>query len=100
MKIFSTFLLVTGLSFGAEMTGWISDSSCGAGNANASAASRDCAKRCIKDGSAPVFVSEKEGKVYHLANADLAKPHLDYKVKISGDVKDGKLVIAKIAQAK
>ena len=47
-----------------------------------------------------MFVSEKEGKVYNLANADLAKPHLDYKVKISGDVKDGKLVIAKIAQAK
>ena len=46
------------------------------------------------------FVTEKEGKVFRLTNGDLAKTHLDSKVKITGDVKDGKLMIAKIVDVK
>ena len=100
MKLFTSFLFVTTMAFSAEMTGWISDASCGAGNGNGSESARECAKRCIKDGAAPVFVTEKEGKVYRLANSDMAKTHLDSKVKITGDVKDGKLSIAKIIDIK
>ena len=57
----------------AEFRGWISDASCGAGNAASNQAARECAERCIKGGSAPVFVTEKEQNVYKLTNADLAK---------------------------
>ena len=39
---------------------------CGASNASSSAEARECAKRCIKDGAAPVFVSEADKKVYKL----------------------------------
>jgi len=61
------------------MTGWISDSSCGAANAKGNAESRECAKSCLKNGSTPVFVSDADQKVYKVAGKDV-KEHLDYKV--------------------
>ena len=100
MKLLTTFLCLGAVSFGMELTGWISDASCGAGNGNGSAGSRACAKSCIKDGSAPVLVTDGDGKVYHFTNGDLAKTHFDAKVKITGDIKDGKLIIAKIVDVK
>ncbi len=100
MKIFSTlslgFALVAGSAFGAEMKGWISDASCGAGNANSSAAARECTANCIKGGAAPVFVTEKDGKVFQLSNQEEAKKHLKGKVAITGEVKGDKIVVAKI----
>ncbi len=52
--------LFTVTSLAADMTGYISDSKCGAkGEKDAHA---DCAVKCVKGGAAPVFVSD--GKVY------------------------------------
>ena len=79
------------------MTGWISDASCGASNANDSAASRECAKNCLNNGAAPVFVSE--GKVYKVAGKVDVKKHVDYKVKVTGDVKGDTVTITEIAKA-
>lgn len=83
-----------------EFKGWISDSTCGAGNASSNKSARDCAERCIKEGSAPVFVTEKEQNVYKVNNADLAKKHLQGKVQISGEVKGDTIHIAKIVAIK
>jgi len=68
-RIVLAFLLVLSLfavtSFAAEMTGYISDSKCGAkGEKDAHA---DCAVKCVKGGAAPVFVSN--GKVYKIDDA-------------------------------
>lgn len=84
----------------AEFKGWISDASCGAGNAGSNQAARDCAERCIKSGAAPVFVTEKEQNVYKVSNADLAKAHLKGKVQITGELKGDTLHIAKIVDIK
>lgn len=84
----------------AEFTGWISDASCGAGNAGSNQAARDCAERCIKGGAAPVFVTEKDQTVYKLHNGDLAKQHLKGKVQVTGELKGDTLHVAKIVDIK
>lgn len=102
-KLLQAFV-VAGLAVGsaaaAEMTGWISDSICGAGNAGSNKAERECADRCIKNGAAPVFVSEKDQKVYQVSDAALAKKHLQGKVKVSGDIKGDTITIANIVDIK
>ncbi len=60
---------------------------------------RECAKRCIKDGASPVFVSEADKKVYKLAGKANAKDHLDHKVQISGDVKGDTITVTEIKKA-
>ncbi len=80
----------------AEMTGWISDSACGKANASSKASARECAQRCIREGASPVFVSEKDQKVYKVQDAALAKQHLKGKVMVSGTLHGDVLQIAKI----
>ena len=94
----AAFLLTTALASGATMTGYISDSQCGVSNGNGSKESRTCAKDCIKNGASPVFVSEKDQKVYKLAGKDV-KSHLDYKVTITGDVKGDTITVADVQKA-
>ncbi|HEU0119384.1 MAG TPA: hypothetical protein VFQ91_02590 [Bryobacteraceae bacterium] len=100
--LFSAFavLALASMAPGAEFTGWISDASCGAGNAGSNQAARDCADRCIKGGAAPVFVTEKEQNVYKVNNAELAKQHLKGKVQVTGELKGDTLHIAKIIDVK
>lgn len=87
------------LAGSSTMTGWISDASCGAGNASSKAESRDCAERCIKDGAAAVFVSEADQKVYKISDKAKVLPHIKYKVKVSGEVKGDTLNITDIKKA-
>jgi hypothetical protein len=99
-KLTATWVLAAAVSFGGELTGWISDATCGAANAKADSGSRECAKSCIKGGAAPVFVSDQGGKVYKLAGkVEEAKAHLDYKVKVRGEVKGDTFVIDGIGKA-
>lgn len=94
----SSLVLAAAPLAAGEFTGWISDSSCGAGNASGEAANRDCAERCLKNGSTPVLVTDGDGKVLKLAGkVDLA--HLRYKVKVSGDLKGETLTVKTIAKA-
>jgi hypothetical protein len=86
-QIVLAFVLVLSLfavtSLAAEMTGFISDSKCGAkGEKDAHA---DCAVKCVKGGAAPVFVSD--GKVYKIDDAAKVQDHVGHKVTITGEVK-------------
>ena len=83
----------------AEWKGWLSDSSCGASNANGEAASRYCTERCIKEGATPVLVTDGDGKVLKLVGKVDLKAHLRHKVKITGDLKGEILTIKSIAKA-
>ena len=94
----ATLLLAAAMASGATMTGWISDASCGAANAKGDAESRECTKSCLKSGAAPVFVSDADHKVYKLAGKDV-KAHLDYKVKVTGDVKGDTLTVQDVKKA-
>ena len=81
------------------MTGWISDASCGAGNAGSKAESRECAERCIKGGAAPVLVTDADNKVYKLAGKFDALQHIKHKVQVSGTVKGDTLTVTEIKKA-
>ncbi|HYO81350.1 MAG TPA: hypothetical protein VES20_08125 [Bryobacteraceae bacterium] len=99
-KLTATAILAAGMALGGEMTGWISDASCGAANAKPDAASRECTRNCLKGGAAPVFVSDNGGKVFKLAGkVDAAKTHVDYKVKIKGQVKGDTLTVESVGKA-
>ena len=100
-----TFFLFSGIALlslsasAAELTGWISDSACGASNASSEVASRECAERCLKNGSSAVFVTEKDQKVYKIAGSAKVMEHLKGKVKVTGEVKGDTITISKIADA-
>jgi hypothetical protein len=102
MKNTLLVVLSFGLAMAGEsktMTGWISDATCGAGNAGAAQAQRDCAKRCLGEGEAAVFVSDGDQKVYKLANAPQAKEHLKTKVRVTGTVEGETLKVSKLEDA-
>ena len=100
-KMLLSVLLPIAMSAGnVTMTGWISDAACSSGNASSAAAKRDCAKRCIESGEAPVFVDEKDQKVYKVSDAAKAKAHLAGKVKVTGSVKGDMFTLAAIEDVK
>lgn len=75
-------------------TGYISDSHCGAkGNSEGHA---DCAKKCVKNGYAPVFVVGD--KVYTINNPKKVSHYIGDKVTITGTITDDKLDIEKISK--
>jgi len=53
-----------------KITGWISDSMCGAKHAGSGAA---CVKKCIEGGMAPVFVDAAKKEVWTIDNPDAVK---------------------------
>ena len=68
----------------STMSGWISDSMCGAKHAGSGAA---CVKKCIDGGMQPVFVSEKDKAVLKIDNPDAVKSSMyGSKVKVKGTV--------------
>ena len=54
----------------SKITGYISDSMCGAKHAGTGA---ECVKKCIEGGMKPVFVSEKDKAVWTIDNPDAVK---------------------------
>ena len=97
-KTFLMVLMPVGLAMAGEstITGWISDSACTTGNAGASQAQRDCAKRCLEGGEAAVLVADGDQKVYKLVNAPQAKEHLKTKVRVTGSVEGDTLKVSKL----
>ncbi len=92
------FVVVAMAAPASTMTGWVSDSKCGAkGN---SAAHASCAKACVKGGEKAVFVSDKDGKVYAINNQDSVKDHVGDHVKVSATAKGDSLQISKVEAAK
>lgn len=101
MKKLALVVVVSALSaMGAEMTGYISDAQCGARNANSSAESQECAKSCVKNGSPAVFVSEKDQKVYKVADQSKLLKHVGEKVVVDATISGDNLTIASLKPAK
>ena len=67
---------------GESLTGWISDSKCGAKGANADHAA--CAKKCVEAGEKPVFVSDKDQKIVPIDNPDAVSGQVGQHVQVSG----------------
>ncbi len=92
-------MLFIAAASGATMKGWISDASCGAGNANAKKESRDCAERCIKSGAAPVLVSDGDNKVYKMTGNVKVDSHLQHKVQVTGEIEGDTITVTSIKAA-
>jgi len=94
-------------AFSATLTGMISDSMCGASHAkmmemhkDAKMTDRDCTLACVKGGGKFVFVSD--GKVYTIANQNLAAltTYAGQNVSVTGDVKGDTITVSKVAPKK
>ena len=113
------FIAVVGLSVasfasllaapGNTIVGYISDTKCATSGAKAKtaaewiqpAAFEDCVKKCVKEGSAAVFVTE-DNKILKLDTASAAKieQYLGHKVSVTGKVEGTTLKIDTITALK
>jgi len=96
-KLVGLFALAGISAFGAEITGLVGDSSCGAKHADASEKSVACAKRCLDRGDQAVLVT-KDGKVYKIDSASQAKAKgfAGKTVTVNGQITDDTITIASI----
>jgi len=93
-------------AFAAEYTGYLSDEQCANSGAKSKtaaewikpAAFESCVKKCVKAGSAVVFVTEDNKIVKIDANSmEKVEPQLGHKVKVTGKIEDGTLKIDSIS---
>ena len=92
-----------------QLTGYVSDEQCASHSSKAAKATdwidpkafESCAQKCVKKGSAIVFVTE-DNKVLKLDadSTEKASGHLGHRVSVTGKVENGTLKIEKIASIK
>lgn len=80
-------------AMGAEWTGAISESGCGAKHAKGNEA---CVTKCVKGGAAPVFVTSTDQKVLKIANGDKVMDFLGKMVKVTGTLEGETMTISTI----
>ena len=87
------------VSTGVEQTwtGMISDSTCG-GDHGGEVDVRECTLKCTRQGDKYVLATQSGSKVIPIANQKFASlpDHAGHTVKVTGDMKDGAIVISKI----
>ncbi len=87
------FVLIAALCFSVAvfaappdqtLSGWVSDSKCGAKGANAAHA--ECAKKCIAGGEKPVLVTDNDQKVLPIDNPSALKGQEGHHVQVTGNM--------------
>jgi RecA/RadA recombinase len=99
--VLASFMAVTLGSFAAiadELSGYVSDSHCGAKHHSVSEANSKCVDACLKNGDPVLVVGEKVMK-FDADSAAKAKEFGGQDVKIMGSVADGVVKIDSIAKA-
>jgi len=89
--------LISAVTYAADpgtWTGYVSDSHCGADGAKEGHVA--CAKKCIKEGYAPVFVVD--GKVYAINDPKKVSKYLGEKVTVTGTITGDKIEIDKVTK--
>ena len=96
--IFALSVFVAKAADSAQITGWISDSMCGAKHMGSGA---DCVKKCIQSGLKPVFV-DTEKQVWSIDNPDAVKDYYGDHVTVTAteDAANKSMHIDMIASAK
>ena len=94
-------LLVPAVGFADDaqpntVKGWITDSFCGANNANAAGAK--CARDCYKNGAKLELVAD--GKTYQISDQKLAFENIGREVVITGTIDKDTIKVVKIEAAK
>ena len=101
-------LVMSGASaYAAEWKGTISDAMCAAKHSadehgGKTTSHRDCVEKCINNGGKYVFISQKDKKVYQIANQDFAglKTHAAHEVVLTGEMKGDTITVSKIDMPK
>jgi hypothetical protein len=70
VAMFALTALAAKAADSSKITGYISDSMCGAKHAGSGA---ECVKKCMESGMKPVFVDEKDKAVWAIDNPDAVK---------------------------
>ncbi len=70
VAVFALSAIAAGAADSTKISGWISDSMCGAKHAGTGAA---CVKKCIESGMAPVFVDQTKKAVWAIDNPAAVK---------------------------
>jgi hypothetical protein len=70
MAVFALTALAAKAADSSKITGYISDSMCGAKHAGSGA---ECVKKCMESGMKPVLVDEKDKAVWAIDNPDAVK---------------------------
>jgi hypothetical protein len=84
----------------SSMKGYVTDAKCAAKGKGAAEGHMSCAKACIKSGEKAVFVNDKDGAVYPIANQDAIMDHVGDHVQVQASLNNGALQISKIEAAK
>lgn len=79
------------------LTGYISDSQCGAKGANEGAA--ECTVKCVKGGAKYVFVNDGDQKVYAVDAQDKVAAHAGHHVTVKGAVEGDSIKLSGIQMA-
>ncbi len=84
----------------SSLTGWISDSQCGAKGANDKAGTAECTTKCVKEhGAKYVFVNDADKKVYVVDAQDKVAAHAGHHVTVKGTVDGETLKLTSIDMA-
>jgi hypothetical protein len=99
------FVLVGALSFAgdnaaapATWSGWITDETCGAKNANADG--KACALKCAQNGAKLVLYIDGDKKLVGLDNQEEAKKHVGVPVMVTGTLDGDTIKVQKIEEKK
>jgi uncharacterized protein DUF5818 len=101
-SVLACILALTAAAFAAgaaaqptAVKGWITDSFCGAKNANAAGAT--CARDCYKKGATLELVAD--GKTYQISDQKAAFEHIGHEVVITGTIDKDTIKVDKIESA-
>jgi Protein of unknown function (DUF5818) len=97
VTVMAAILFAAALAMAADssMTGWISDSQCGAKGANDKA--RECTIKCVKEhGAKYVFVNDTDKKVYAVSDQQMVAEHAGHHVTVEGTLKGDTLDVTSI----
>ncbi|HKY32053.1 MAG TPA: hypothetical protein VJV23_05905 [Candidatus Polarisedimenticolia bacterium] len=83
---------------GSTWSGWITDETCGAKNANADG--KACALKCAKNGAKLVLYVEGDKKLIGLDNQDEAMKHVGHPVVVTGTLDGETIKVQKIEEKK
>ena len=93
----ATSLYASDAAATTSVKGWITDSNCGAKNANGSPESVKCVKDCVKGGAKLELISD--GKTYQLTDQKVAMEHVGHEVVVTGTLDKDTIKVSKIEAA-
>lgn len=93
------FAAALAMAADSALTGYISDSACGAKGAKEGQA--ECTTKCVKEhGAKYVFVNDADKKVYAIDAQDKVAAHAGHHVTVKGTVEGDNLKLTSIDMAK